>query len=1226
MKKTSQTHFLRLLALSAAAMPSARAIDYVWSVTGTSPWASSTNWTPNGAPGATDTIAIGGTAATAITMDGAKSAASLSVTNTGTTALSSASGPFGLTLGSGGLNVAAGSGIVTIGGTTAASNVPITLAASQAWTSNSTTTHLIRGSISGPGQNLTVAGNFDLRTHAGGTPAINLGTGTLTQAFGNFEIGSGANTMAGYVLKGGFVFARNTGNFGTTGTITLGDTAASTTPVALRLATGTGNWSRPIVLASGTTGLIYIDNLGTPNSPVLTGGITGTNNLTLQSTISSAAGAVTLSTAAIDFTGALILKNQGTGSSASATGTITINSPITDKVTTVTTQDVSTGTKGLQRTILNNNANAWTGATTISANSRVELGNSEVIPDGSGKGNLTVNGNLVLKTSSGDSTETVNGLSGSGSITRTGTTGTSTLVAGGNDAGGTFTGPITDGSGKLALTKIGSGTLALSGPNTYSGLTTVSGGTLQLDFPDMIADTGAIEIASTAALNLSHGETETVSNFRINGVPQATGTWGRIGSVSALGADFESAVITGDGLLEVTNLFTESFWDGTGTSWQSAAAWSISPTDAALNPSAPPGLNNATRFGLDGLTASQFITLDGDQATPGMSFTSPVSFTFEGGNGDHLLEIGTGGIGMAAGSTGVVFGSFNPGQEVDLRLAASQIWSNESTTGDLAATNTVDLQANTLTITGAGDSFIDGPVTGAGALTKSGAGSLGLFGTNDYGGLTSIQGGSIFLGTPTALGSSAAGTTVSGGGTLDLNGQALGAEAVTLGTTTAANLVNTNAVTPASLSGDVNLNFNANVGGAGEITLSGIISQTGGNRNLTKTGTGKLILTNANLHAGTTTIANNTGAVAISNGAALGTGPVSITKGGTNGGTLELSNNITVANNMTFASATGFGGGGSAQIRNVSGNNTLTGTLTLTATGGNGINIESLDGLLTIGNTVTSTIADNTRQLGITGSGNGLITGNIVNTGTNQFSVIKHGTGTWTLSGTNTYTGTTIVNEGTLSLTNNGGLADTASVSIASGATLNLAFSGSDTIATLTLGGVVQGPGIYSASHPSGLITGTGSLVVPVSDPFTPWIDSFTFSPGADKTKTGDPDGDGLSNLQEFAFHGDPSNGSASGKIRTLIDSDHLTLTLPVRNDAIFAGTGPLVATVDDVRYEIDASTDLGSFAASIEESTALGSGLPILPAGWTYRTFRLVTPVSAAAKGFLRADATDAP
>ncbi|WP_367870894.1 beta strand repeat-containing protein [Luteolibacter sp. Populi] len=1214
---------LRLGVVSAAVIPAARALDYSWAVTGTSSWATSSNWTPNGSPGAEDTITVGGAAATTITMDSAKSVSSVSVSNTGTTVINAASGgPRGLTIGAGGITVAAGSGLMTIGGTTAASNVNIVLGASQSWSSAIGGTHLIRGGISGSGMNLTLTGSYDLRTHAGGTPVINLGTtGTVTQNSGGLEIGTGVNTMAGFVLKGGFVYARNIGNFGTTGPITVGDSAPNSTVIGLRLASGT--WTRPVVLASGSTGLIYIDNLGATAVPVFNGGITGTNNLTIQSTIGSGSGSVTVGSAAIDFTGALTLRNQGTGSAATAVGTVTMNSAITDKVTNVTMTDVTSGTKGVQKIVLGSAANAWAGNTTISANTRVELNAAEVIPHGAGKGNVTVNGTLILRTATGDSTETINGLSGSGAINRSGTAGTSTLVTGDNDGGGNFSGNITDGAGKVALTKVGTGTLVLSGVNTYTGVTTVAGGTLQLDFPDLIADTATIDLEAGAILDLPHADLETVSNLRFDGVNQATGKWGRVGSSAAFGANFESDRITGDGLLDVTNLYSDSYWDGTGTSWAAAASWSTSVTDAAANPAAGPGTNNATRFGIEGLFDDQLIELNGDQSTPAMYLTSPVAFSFTGGNADHVLSVGLGGILMYAASLGVSFGSTTPGQEVDLVVGGSQLWSNASLSGDLVASNAVDLVGSTLTVGGAGDTFFDGVVSGSGGITKTGAGVLGLYGANDFTGAVSVQAGTVQLGNPGGLGGIATGTTVTGG-TLDLNGQAV-MEPITLG----GSVVNNNPTEAASLEGTINLTANSNAGGPGDLSLSGVISQTGGARNLTKTGTGKLTISNANLYTGTTTIANNTGTVAITNGAALGSGPVAITRGGVTTGTLELSNDITVANVFTFASATGFGGAGtSAQVRNVSGSNTLTGTLSLTATGGNGINLESASGLLTITNTVTSTIADNTRQLGIAGAGDGLISGNIVNTGVNQFSVVKSGTGTWTLSGTNTYTGSTNVNAGVLVLTKNGGLADAAPVSVGSEGVLRLEFTGSDTVASLVLGGVLQGPGIYTAANSGGRITGDGSLTVPDTDPFSPWINGFTFEAGADKSKTGDPDGDGIINLLEFAFDGNPASGTANDKIASKIDAGHLTLTLPVRTDAVFKGTGPLISeAIGDVIYEIGGSEDLAGFTAGVEETTALTEGMPTnLSTGWTYRTFRLTGTVSAVLKGFIRAEASDAP
>ena len=95
--------------------------------------------------------------------------------------------------------------------------------------------------------------------------------------------------------------------------------------------------------------------------------------------------------------------------------------------------------------------------------------------------------------------------------------------------------------------------------------------------------------------------------------------------------------------------------------------------------------------------------------------------------------------------------------------------------------------------------------------------------------------------------------------------------------------------------------------------------------------------------------------------------------------------------------------------------------------------------------------------------------------------ITKNGAGTMVLSGTNSYTGATTVNGGTLSLTTRS-LGNSAAVVLAAGATLDLNFSGSDTVGSLEING--SGPlpaGTYNASHPTygSFFTGTGSLLIP---------------------------------------------------------------------------------------------------------------------------------------------------
>lgn len=127
------------------------------------------------------------------------------------------------------------------------------------------------------------------------------------------------------------------------------------------------------------------------------------------------------------------------------------------------------------------NANNYAGNTQIGENGMyinpasgiAYLGANEQFPHGEGKGNLVMLNSSVLNMNS--FTETVNGLeSTSGSTT---INGPGKLILGGNNTTASYAGNI---AGELAVEKIGSGTQVLGGTNSYTGDTTVSGGTLEI--------------------------------------------------------------------------------------------------------------------------------------------------------------------------------------------------------------------------------------------------------------------------------------------------------------------------------------------------------------------------------------------------------------------------------------------------------------------------------------------------------------------------------------------------------------------------------------------------------------------------------------------------------------------------------------------------------------------------------------------------------------------------
>ena len=117
-----------------------------------------------------------------------------------------------------------------------------------------------------------------------------------------------------------------------------------------------------------------------------------------------------------------------------------------------------------------------------------------------------------------------------------------------------FNGPIQDGAGSggtLSVShvkKVGSGTLTLSGTNTYTGNTVVLAGTLSITNPTpALANTADVIMNSGATFNLGFSGTDDIRSLYLDGVSQAAGTWGPIGS----GATNERAFFTGTGLLNV---------------------------------------------------------------------------------------------------------------------------------------------------------------------------------------------------------------------------------------------------------------------------------------------------------------------------------------------------------------------------------------------------------------------------------------------------------------------------------------------------------------------------------------------------------------------------------------------------------------------------------------------------------------------------------------------------
>jgi autotransporter-associated beta strand protein len=262
-----------------------------------------------------------------------------------------------------------------------------------------------------------------------------------------------------------------------------------------------------------------------------------------------------------------------------------------------------------------------------------------------------------------------------------------------------------------------------------------------------------------------------------------------------------------------------------------------------------------------------------------------------------------------------------------------------------------------------------------------------------------------------------------------------------------------------------------------------------------------------------------------------------------NGATLALQGGVSLDEHLHLL---GTGVDGKGALRSLAGNNALTLTY-----GGSG----SGPGFCFDGDTTVGVDAD---TLTVTGFYEDL----------GSFGLTKVGNGTLHINRSNSYTGNTTVNAGTLRLgngSNSTGLADGADLIVAVGATLHLDYSGTDTIDELWLGGVRKSPGVYSAANGGGFITGTGTITVsngPVSD-----YDTWKTANGVNGGPEDDDDEDGSSNFSEYAFGLDPQDGASS--------SPYLSLPDPATGAFTYTRRKPSISGVD---FAIFASGDLDAW------------------------------------------------
>jgi len=284
------------------------------------------------------------------------------------------------------------------------------------------------------------------------------------------------------------------------------------------------------------TGTIYIGANGS-TSPAQLRLVSGSvyNNIIVNAASYADGGlaAFRLDGTGIQFYGTMTAGSSNINISSQATGSATLNGQLTG-TNGLLLKTPAAGGATFTLTLANaaNPTNNYSGDTTTSLRTTIALSAVNQIPNGTGKGNVVNNGSLTL----GGFSHTINGISGSGTVD--GVSGTPTLTVGNNDATGSFSGIIQNTAGTLSLTKIGTGSLTLTGINTYAGATSISVGSIIV--PKISgASTGtatftnttlsvSFNVAPTAGMTFRYfpgTTTQTYASVTLVGAPGRTGTY-----------------------------------------------------------------------------------------------------------------------------------------------------------------------------------------------------------------------------------------------------------------------------------------------------------------------------------------------------------------------------------------------------------------------------------------------------------------------------------------------------------------------------------------------------------------------------------------------------------------------------------------------------------------------------------------------------------------------------
>ena len=550
--------------------------------------------------------------------------------------------------------------------------------------------------------------------------AFNLNTAPTTNTGGIVRASSGSMNLTSSNITGGSVELSGTGSLNLNTTTISSGTLSNSGTGSINASAGNGTISSPITLTNSNS-----FTAASTRSLTLSGGIAKDGNTTTF----SGAGTINVGTAGI--------------SGASSNSNI---------VTSATALNFTT-------------PNTYGGSTTLSGGTLTVSGAGS-LPDSTAV-NFTTSATLNLSgiTASG---ETIGSLAGTaGSVVL----GAKNLTTGGDDTSTSFAGIISGTGG--SLTKQGLGTTILTGANTYTGITTISAGTVQIGNAGTTGTLGTGAIVNNASLVINRSNDLAISNamsgtggvtkLGTNNLTLLNADWRQTGTttISTGTVTMTTSTIAGGTVnfnagttVTVTDLNTGSSLAGAVTIAAGAQINVLNSSSLAIFSSGSYTNNGSIGLRSGGNYAQLYIvsnatingtgtlTMENTAGTNNWIFGPVGSVLFTNGPG-HTIQ-GSGQIGRNAISfrnEGIIQANNILGTG-GITLDPGSSGATNAVTGIIRATNTAQLAINDATISNLGMIeaasgevvFSSATVTGTGSVRTTGNGRISLNSSSITGG------------------------------------------------------------------------------------------------------------------------------------------------------------------------------------------------------------------------------------------------------------------------------------------------------------------------------------------------------------------------------------------------------------------------------------------------------------------------------------------------------------